>query len=343
VPALVAYPVFFHGQPVLVHAEIAMVDQAPWALYGDQRLRLIGTAEPGGEGSRLHEIRGTFWDVGRLEPTDPRLRDHDIERLSQSLFGKDWPGIGELPILIVESVQPVETAGAPGLRTIALDPARYRDERVTIGGRFRGRNLFGDQPQAPGRSRWDFVLQAGDSAIWVTGLQPRGRGFNLNLDARLDSSNWLEATGIVREGKGLVWIEATELVLGKAQETPEPEAAAPPASLGPPPRVLFSAPIQDETDVEPTTTVRIQFSRDMDPASFKSRIRVAYGGPASPGGDAPAPSFAITYNEGNRVLGIRFAAPLEQLRVVEVELGDGVKGIDGQMLPAWRLTFTTGR
>ena len=51
-------------------------------------------------------------------------------------------------------------------------------------GRFRGVNLFGDLPQAPGRSRYDFVLQSADAALWVTGLQPKGKSFSLDRNAR---------------------------------------------------------------------------------------------------------------------------------------------------------------
>src|SRR5438477_430831 len=45
---------------------------------------------------------------------------------------------------------------------------------------------------------------------------------------------------------------------------------------GPPPEVVFSAPTQDETDVSMTSTVRIQFSRDLDQSTLKGHIRAGY-------------------------------------------------------------------
>ena len=61
-------------------------------------------------------------------------------------------------------------------------------------GQFRGKNLYGDLPQGPGLSQWDFVLRAADSALWVAGVRPRGKGFNLNPGARVDTGNWLEVS-----------------------------------------------------------------------------------------------------------------------------------------------------
>ena len=91
-----------------------------------------------------------------------------------------WPPRDQVFVLIgataVESPLPTE----PTLRRVAIAPEHYADRAITIVGRFRGANLFGDLPQAPGKSRWDFVLQSADGAVWVTGLRPRGKGFDLD-------------------------------------------------------------------------------------------------------------------------------------------------------------------
>ena len=114
---------------------------------------------------------------------------------------------------------------------------------------------------------------------------------------------------------------------------------------GPPPEVVFSAPTQDETDVLQTTTVRIQFSRDLDPATLKGHIRAHYlesqtverGEPTTPTVD-----FTTQYSGANRVLEIRFAKPLERFRTLKVELLEGISGTDGQPLKPWTLTFSLG-
>src|SRR5207342_2131812 len=94
----------------------------------------------------------------------------------------------------VESPLPADAT----IRALALAPEHYRDRSVTLIGRFRGSNLFGDLPLPVAKSRWDFVLQSADSAVWITGLRPRGKGFDLDPTARVDTGHWLQVTGTVR-------------------------------------------------------------------------------------------------------------------------------------------------
>jgi hypothetical protein len=113
---------------------------------------------------------------------------------------------------------------------------------------------------------------------------------------------------------------------------------------GPPAEVIFSAPTEDETDVSTATTVRIQISRDLDPATLKGRIRVTYAD-SPPGANAaagPAVAFTTQYAAFNRVLELKFTRPLEQFRTVKVELLEGVMGTDQQPMKPWSLTFHIG-
>ena len=128
--------------------------------------------------------------------------------MSQKVLQREWPAQGELPVIVVSEVIKAEPLAAPSVRGLALDPLRFDGQSVTVSGRFRGRNLFGDQPAGPGRSKFDFVIQLADSSIWVVGRRPKGQGFDLNVDARVDTGRWLEVQGDVHIGKGLVWIEA---------------------------------------------------------------------------------------------------------------------------------------
>ena len=63
---------------------------------------------------------------------------------------------------------------------------------------------------------------------------------------------------------------------------------------------------------------------------------------ATSGVTQPAPQFTTTYDGGRRMLEIRFAAPLEPFRTVQVTLGTGSSATDGQALAAWTLTFSVG-
>ena len=108
------------------------------------------------------------------------------------------------------------------MRAIALEPWKFDTQKVTVVGNFRGRNLFGDPPGAPGKSRYDFVLRV-EGAIWVTNLRPRGSGFELDINRRVDPDRWIEVTGTIVRDRGLVSLDATTLKLAKApQETEAP-------------------------------------------------------------------------------------------------------------------------
>ena len=100
---------------------------------------------------------------------------------------------------------------APSIRAIVLNPSRYLDQKVTITGQYSGRNLLGDLPDAPAKSRYDFVLRSADAAIWVINMRPKpgeGKEFELALDSRIDTGRWLQVRGTMQQGRGLQWLDA---------------------------------------------------------------------------------------------------------------------------------------
>ncbi|HWW88846.1 MAG TPA: Ig-like domain-containing protein, partial [Vicinamibacterales bacterium] len=255
---------------------------------------------------------------------------------------------------------PASPPTAPSIRAIVLNPSRYLDQRVTISGQFSGRNLMGDLPDAPAKSRYDFVLRSSDASIWVVNMRPKGKDFDLALDSRIDTGRWLEVSGTIQERRGLQWLnaEAGSLTLSKppAVTITADEPLVKPAA-GPPPEVIFSAPTGDETEVSTGTSVRIQFSRDLDQTTLKNHVRVTYvdqgsdvGATSAGGAGANAasqaatsmPDFTTHYDAAIRVLVLQFAKPLEPLRMLKVELGEGIMGRDGQPLKPWTLTFGIG-
>ena len=337
-------PIFFHGQEVVVQADAVRDGVLTYLVDGEERLVALDVPPPpAGTAERL-EVSGRFYDVGRLEPGDSRTGGLPFARISELLLGKPWPGVGELLVLAASDMRGVAGTPAVTLRTLALDPAAYLDRAVTVTGRFRGRNLYGDLPRPAGRSRWDFVLASVDAAVWVVGREPKGDGFELDVQARIDTGRWLRVTGRVESQAGMVLIDAAELALADPPATPRPRPRAA-ARRGPPPEVIFSAPLPDDTDVPPDTTVRIQFSSDMDPDSFEGRVAVSYGG-RQPAGGADAGGEGLTfetfYRARNRVLELRFDAELEPFRTLDVRLLDGITATDGQPLPPWALSFFVG-
>jgi hypothetical protein len=345
--ALLAFPGFFHGQPVVVRGSLATRDHAVLLSPSiDRAIPLIFTTRTGSDGPV--ELRATFWDVGRFERTDPRIQALGLDRLVPSDPEAEWPRPGAVCALVVTDAMPVKAAeGAPSLRVVALEAASYAGQRVRIKGQFRGRNLYADLPQGPGLSRYDFVLRAADAAVWVTGQRPRGKGFNLDVSARVDTGTWLEASGVVREKHGLVWVEAQQLTLSRPDLEPRQIDTAPAKLVGPPPEVIFSDPTSAELDVPLKTVVRLQFSRDMDAGTFKGRIRWSYAG-TGPAGAEPASSPQRQepphqYDRAKRSLEIRLEPGGSAMyRDVVIELLDGIAATDGAPLQPWTLTFAYG-
>jgi hypothetical protein len=333
--ALVASPVFFQGKQIAI--------RQPLEVEGEL-VRLAGTARPVFVYWRQRparqdgEIRGEFWDIGRFEEFDPRFAGYDFRPMLDAASKGQWPPRERLYVIVGASVVESQLPQAPSLRALALAPADYEGREVTLAGRFKGANLYGDLPQGVGKSKWDFVLQSADAAVWISGLRPRGRGFELDPTRRLDTGRWLRVTGTVRRDGPQVWIEGRTLEPAEPEEEAAVETPAPVIARNPPPSVIFSAPVVDDFDVNRNLPVRLQFSNDMRGGSFEGAVRVTYTGENPP----PPPKFTIAYNGGTRSLEIQFAEPLERFQAVKVELLEGIAAVDGQPLAPWSLTFTTG-
>jgi hypothetical protein len=336
--ALTASAVFYHGKNIVIESETS----------GENGLtRLAATARPifvfwkdripGGKG----EIRGEFWDLGRTEQNDSRFTGYDFSQLLESTTRGRWPRRDEIYVIVGATSLPSSTSTAPSVRSIALSPDRFEGREVKVVGRFRGRNLYGDLPQALGKTKWDFVLQSADGAVWVTGMRPKGKGFDLDPVARVDTGRWLEVTGVVSMSGSMPFITATAMQSATAPQTlvevPVPEQPRMPA-----PEVIFSAPVPDDHDVERNVRVRVQFSRDIDPRTIAGHVTVAYVPSAGAAPPPAAPTFTTVYNDVAHAIEIRFAEPLERFQQVKVEITEGIIALDRQPLKPWTLVFTTG-
>jgi len=340
--ALLTYPGFFQGQAVVVRGTLATRDRATLISPSIERaIPLLFTGTSPADGSV--ELRATFWDVGRLQREDTRLANMGLlQLLPNNGEGPDWPRPGEMVALVVSDAIAVKPDNAaPTVRLVALDPESYVGKRVTLSGQFRGRNLMGDQPQAPNISKWDFVLHNADASVWVTGVRPRGKGFNLDVGARVDTRTWLQVTGVVRATHGLVWLEAAPQMTLSKPDTSFLVETLPPPPMGPSPEVIFSDPVDGDTDVPLKKTVRIQFSRDMNPDSFKENVHWRYAAADSRELLPPA-NLSVRYEKSNRSLEVKISAADEvtRFRNVSVELTDSITATDGAKLKPWTLSFS---
>ena len=330
------YSGYFHLENVLVHGEFVESGDRTVLRAGEHEIAIEFDGATATSG--LVEVRGRFLDIGRFEPGDVRLIAYDLSREAEQ-----WPRPGEELMLVVTAVADTPLAVTPSLRGLATQPWRFDGQEVTVVGQFRGRNLFADLPSTPRQSRYDFVLRSADAAIWVTDLAPEGRGFELSVDARVDTGTWLQVTGVLTQQRGLVTISGTEVATASAPEVSavedEPDVTVPPV----PAEVVFSSPYDGEIDVSVMAPVRIQFSRGLDAESIAGQIRISYGDSTLPGAPPPAPlEFEHSYDGGIRALEITFLQPPDRFRPVQVELLEGLRAFDGAPVDPWTLTFTTG-
>lgn len=343
IAAIRAYPGFYHQQTVLVIGDVkGMVERAT---IGTEEFAITLIARELPRESRI-EARGQLLDLGRMAQDDPRLIPFNLLERTRAAYQDRWPKPGEELVLMLGGSAPPPlsvNATAPPLRALAMDPARFEGQKVTILGQFRGRNLYGELPEAPAKGKYEFVLRSADAAVWVIGLQPKGKGFNFDPNKRIDTGRWVTVQGTVHSARGLTWLEGTSIELATApQETTEVTIDLPPP---PPVEILFTAPAEGEADVRLTERIRMQLSRDLDPASLKDHVRITYSpADSKERGEAQPPSVAFTtnYTKENRALEIRPSEPLERFRLVKLEILEGVKGTDGGPMKPFTLTFTTG-
>jgi Bacterial Ig-like domain len=333
--AIERYPDFFHGRTVALVATPAPVDRL-WRVAVPAPRTFVIVPRTGEPPDRPVELHGVLFDVGHLSSDDSRLAQFGLTAIVTALSGDHWPDRGSFFALVNATWTDPPDPASGSLRAIVLQPGAYDGKTVTITGRFRAQNLYADLPAWPRQSRWDFILQAADASLWITGRRPRGKGFDLDPTTRRGAGTWLKVTGVVHLDGSLPRVEAEQIVPSAPVEEapPAPVAPAPP---GQPPTVVFSRPLDGETNVDPAQPVGIQFSRDMDAASFDDHVHVSYGAGAT---EAP-PAFTVTYRPLNRSIEVRFAAPLAADTAVTVELADGITAQDGARLAPTHLSFRT--
>jgi hypothetical protein len=343
IAAILAYPGFYHQQTVLVLGDVKGTLERATIGTDEATIKLIARELP--REGRI-EARGQLLDLGRMAQDDPRLIPYNLLERTRAAYQDRWPKPGEELVLILGGSAPPPTAvnvTAPPLRALAMDPARFEGQKVTILGQFRGRNLYGELPEAPAKGKYEFVLRSADAAVWVIGLQPKGKGFNFDPNKRIDTGRWVTVQGTVRSARGLTWLEGTSIDVATApQETTEVAIDLPPP---PPVEILFTAPTEGEADVRLAERIRMQLSRDLDVATLKDRVRITYSSADSKErGEAQPPTvaFMTNYTKENRALEIRPTEPLERFRIVKLEMLEGIKGTDGGPMKPFTLTFTTG-
>ena len=342
VEALAAAPVFFHGKQIVVRAEVEAAGQLTRLASAPRPTFVFWRETPTVVANS--EIRGEFWDIGRLERTDPRFSSIDFQPILEAASNGQWPARDQVFVILGATAAESPLPADPTIRALALAPDSYVGKGVTVTGRFRGANLLADLPMGAGtKGRWDFVLQAADAAIWVTGIRPRGHGFDLDVNSRLDTGRWLQVTGTVRREGALAFIEATAVAQAKAPDR-DASRGHHAACIRRSRRPRSSSRRRPQARPTRSAPSRSGYSSRATWIPSRSPATCGWPTPDRRRADAPPmPSFTIHYTAGVRALEITLSAPLDRYRAVKVDLLDGItSAIDNQPLAPWSLTFTTG-
>src|SRR4026208_2480873 len=114
IAALLGFPAFYHGRQVVIVGQVETANDGKIrATDGIQSIKVVfqGSAPDGND-----EIRGEFWDLGRMKTDDPRLGRIDLK----SAFGIDpdgaWPRAGEVTALMASGITRASIPVAPSVR-----------------------------------------------------------------------------------------------------------------------------------------------------------------------------------------------------------------------------------
>jgi hypothetical protein len=209
---------------------------------------------------------------------------------------------------------------------------------VTVIGKFRGGNLFGDLPYSSRKRGGDWIIKDDLYSVWVTGKGPSGDGWDLSIRATGDTVNWLKVTGIPRVDNGFIYLEATDVALSRPPTPSSSVAAAAgvrPATMktSDPADVMFTIPVQGVEEAAADSVFAVQFTKPMDGTSFQGRVRLRYA--RTPEGERAFPNAAIGYDPVRRVLTVDPGEALQAGRVLECLLLPGIRDSQGgELKPA---------
>lgn len=326
-----------YGQPV--DTSLADVALSP-GTYAGRAVRLRGRLEAiAADRTAYRVVDGTHAlaavpeaeIAAFIQPQVAAWRDQEVElvgflRRSDDALAGD---IGHL-LSFWECTAGRETRPAEGQRTtlaaLLNTSAASLGETVSVIGKFRGRNLFGDLPRQA-KQPGDWVIKDDRYALWVTGRPQTDAGFTLDPGAPADTATWLEVVGtpIVRYGRVTLHARSVAVV----PPPPGARALPPRKVLGrdTPPAVVFALPLEADP-VAPDSRFIIQFSKDMEEESFRERIRLRYA--AGPGEG----EFRVTarYDQEHRSLVVDPGVLLRVGAQVEIALLPGIIDADGMPL-----------
>jgi hypothetical protein len=379
----------YSESPVIVQGDLRYGDAEDtnfniFELRGDNALSVVrvATARQSFDDLRFMagqrvEITGIFFDLDSvLQP-----EQHPVLRYFPGAVRRDAMGMNKQYFIAAtgaevieeiesefDAVKPEDLPEAPepdidasslssvDLRDLVKDPSRYLGKQITVLGKFRGSNLYGDLSIREKRTPRDFIIKVGEAAIWVTGRRPAGKGFRLDPSKRRDTGEWLHVIGEPWESGGTVYLKAAKIELAEDPGDPDLEPVkvrAAEKEAGPPPEVTFTLPIGGDRSIPLDSQFQVQFSKDMKGESFHRNVDLLYADDDGIGN--PFPSLEVTYDGPSRTLTVKPNQTLAPEKEIRLILYDSIEDLEGQKLPpepgapeiepgaAIILTFTTAK
>jgi hypothetical protein len=321
---LIQMPESYLERAVHTRGNLEFLGRESWALRGGFGGRILIIP--------VREVAAYFEDEARRWMG----REVEITGVVQSMQDPDL-GAGTTVVRFWEFVGPPEEKkeaprASPELRLeeLVTKPGRFDGKTVRVVGKFRGDNLYGDLPSRSRRRSSDWVIKDDIFAVWVTGKKPKGSGFSLDPKMRRDTGRWLVVVGRVSTVKGVVYLQATDVELG-APPTATAEAKPPPPPPPvpkQPPVIVFSLPLDGEREIPQDSLIRVQFSKDMQEASFRGRVLLRYAGRRRPG-DREFDAVRLMYDIGRKALTVDPGDVLRAGRTLELLLLPGITDLDG--------------
>ena len=199
ITALRSYPGFYHQQTVLVVGEVKGTVERATIGTEEGAIRLIARELPR-EGKI--EARGQLLDIGRMSQDDPRLIPFNLLERVRAAYQDRWPKPGEELILILASTRPAAgrgerdraAAARGGDGAGAIRRPEGHDRRTVPRPQPVRRSARG----AASNGKSSSCCDRRDAAVWVMGLQPKGKDFNFDPGKRIDTGRWVKVQGTVR-------------------------------------------------------------------------------------------------------------------------------------------------
>jgi len=234
-------PRHLHQRAVRVVGRIELLSDGRWYVLRDGAEQVLLLPVENLDETYLRELMGLPVEItgvarelrdyqGTCFPTKPipqsKCDDPLLPALPDRQNRPQWPrssitywSVGDAtPVKPLELWEPNRDST---LVRLTRTPEEFGDQSVTVLGQFCGDNLYGDLPAESRRKPSDWVIREGDAAIWITGKDPKGKGWRLDPRSEAESRWWIEVTGKVEIENGVPYLKATRLALKPAPASSE--------------------------------------------------------------------------------------------------------------------------